>query len=70
MWRYDHTPFGESNRTFVFYAPQNDMAEYFLLHSNVKGEKQDMYWESVLSRHTLPDGVEGDAGIQFRKGHL
>jgi GWxTD domain-containing protein len=70
MWRYDHTPFGESNRTFVFYAPQNDMAEYFLLHSNVKGEKQDMYWESVLSRHTLPDGVEGDAGVQFRKGHL
>jgi GWxTD domain-containing protein len=70
MWRYDHTPFGESNRTFVFYAPQNDMAEYFLLHSNVRGEKQDMYWESVLSRYTLPEGVEGDAGIQFRKGHL
>lgn len=70
MWRYDHTPFGESNRTFVFYAPQNDMAEYFLLHSNVRGEKQDMYWESVLSRHTLPEGVEGDAGVQFRKGHL
>lgn len=70
MWRYDHTPFGESNRTFVFYAPQNDMAEYFLLHSNVKGEKQDIYWESVLSRHTLPEGVEGDAGVQFRKGHL
>ncbi|MBO7277392.1 MAG: GWxTD domain-containing protein [Bacteroidales bacterium] len=70
MWRYDHTPFGESNRTFVFYAPQNDMAEYFLLHSNVRGEKQDMYWESVLSRYTLPEGVEGDAGVQFRKGHL
>ena len=70
MWRYDHTPFGESNRTFVFYAPQNDMAEYFLLHSNVRGEKQDIYWESVLSRHTLPEGVEGDAGVQFRKGHL
>lgn len=70
MWRYDRTPFGETNRTFVFYAPQNNMAEYFLLHSNAKGEKQEIYWESVLSRHTLEEGVEGDAGIQFRKGHL
>ena len=69
MWRYDRTPFGESNRTFVFYAKQNDLSEYTLLHSNAKGEVNEIYWEDVLSRYTLGPGVEGEAGVQFRKGH-
>ena len=69
MWRYDRTPFGETNRMFVFYAKQNDLSEYTLLHSNAKGERNEMYWEDVLSRYTLGPGVEGEAGVQFRKGH-
>lgn len=69
MWRYDRTPFGETNRMFVFYAQQNDLSEYTLLHSNAKGERNEMYWEDVLSRYTLGPGVEGEAGVQFRKGH-
>ncbi len=69
MWRYDKTPFGESNRMFVFYAKQNDMSEYTLLHSNAKGEINEIYWEDVLSRYTLGPGIEGEAGVQFRKGH-
>ncbi len=69
MWRYDRTPFGETNRMFVFYAKQNDLAEYTLLHSNAKGEVNEIYWEDVLSRYTLGQGVEGEAGVQFRKGH-
>ncbi|MCH3923355.1 MAG: GWxTD domain-containing protein [Bacteroidales bacterium] len=69
MWRYDFTPFGESNRMFVFYAKQDNLSEYFLLHSNAKGELQDMYWERTLSRNTLDAGVEGKAGLQFRQGH-
>ncbi len=69
MWRYDRTPFGETNRMFVFYAQQNDLTEYTLLHSNAKGERNEIYWEDVLSRYTLGPGVEGAAGVQFRKGH-
>lgn len=69
MWRYDRTPFGESNRMFVFYAKQNDISEYTLLHSNARGEINEIYWEDVLSRYTLGPGIEGEAGVQFRKGH-
>jgi hypothetical protein len=67
MWHYNKTPFGETNRMFVFYAKQDDMSDYTLLHSNAKGELQDMYWERTLSRNTLDAGVEGKAGVQFRK---
>jgi GWxTD domain-containing protein len=69
MWHYNKTPFGETNRMFVFYAKQDDMSDYTLLHSNAKGELQDMYWERTLSRNTLDAGVEGKAGVQFRKNH-
>lgn len=69
IWVYNSTVFGESNRKFVFYAKQNNLAEYFLLHSNAKGELQDMYWERTLSKNTLDAGVEGKAGKQFRVGH-
>lgn len=43
--------------------------EYFLLHSDAKGEPFDRFWENTLSRGLLPEGVEGEAGIQFRKGY-
>jgi GWxTD domain-containing protein len=69
MWHYNKTPFGETNRMFVFYAKQDNMREYFLLHSNAKNELRDMYWERTLSRNTLDEGVEGKAGIQFRQNH-
>lgn len=69
IWIYHNTPFGESNRKFVFYAKQSNLIEYFLLHSNAKGELQDPYWERTLSRNTLDEGVEGKAGKQFRVGH-
>ncbi|MBO6117458.1 MAG: GWxTD domain-containing protein [Bacteroidales bacterium] len=69
IWVYEHTPFGESNRKFVFYAKQNNLAEYFLLHSNARGELQDLYWENVLSHGTLDQGVVGKAGKQFQRGH-
>ena len=68
IWVYSKTPMGESNRKFVFYAKQNNMAEYFLLHSNATGELQDLEWESVLSHGTLDRGVIGKAGKQFQTG--
>lgn len=69
IWVYNSTPFGESNRKFVFYAKQDNLVEYFLLHSNAKGENQDMFWENTLSRGGLEPGIEGKAGRQFRVGH-
>ncbi|MGP1515270.1 MAG: GWxTD domain-containing protein [Bacteroidales bacterium] len=69
IWVYKHTPRGESNRKFVFYARQDNLAEYFLLHSNAMGETQELYWESTLSRGTLDYGVVGKAGKQYERGH-
>lgn len=69
IWVYNSTPYGESNRKFIFYARQDNLAEYFLLHSNAKGEVQDVFWENTLSRGSLEQGVEGKAGKQFRVGH-
>ena len=69
IWVYDRTPFGESNRKFIFYAKQDNLAEYFLLHSDARGELQDLYWENTLSHGTLERGVVGKAGKQFRRGH-
>ena len=69
IWIYNTTPFGESNRKFVFYAKQDNLMEYFLLNSDAKGELHDIYWERTLSKNTLDEGVEGKAGKQFRTGH-
>lgn len=69
IWKYKKTPFGEVNKGFVFYATQNNLMEYYLLHSDAKGEPFDNYWEHRLTRNLLPEGVEGAAGIQFRKGY-
>lgn len=69
IWRYDNTPFFERNRAFVFYAPQMDLKDYRLLHSNARGEVNDPAWERVLSRNLLPEDIEGAAGRQFRRGY-
>ncbi|MDR1006818.1 MAG: GWxTD domain-containing protein [Bacteroidales bacterium] len=69
MWRYDQTPFGETNRTFVFYAPMNDVREYRLLHSNATGEISTLFWEHTLSNKNLPYYSEGEAGLQFKRGY-
>ncbi|MDR1847767.1 MAG: GWxTD domain-containing protein [Bacteroidales bacterium] len=69
MWRYNQTVFGETNRTFVFYAPMNDVREYRLLHSNARGEISTLFWERVLSNNILPEYTEGEAGLQFKRGY-
>jgi len=69
IWKYNKTPFGEVNKGFIFYAPQNNLMEYQLLHSDAKGEPFDRFWEHRLTRNALNEGVEGAAGIQFRKGY-
>lgn len=69
IWKYHKTPFGEVNKGFVFYAPQNNLMEYLLLHSDAKGEPYDMYWETKLTRGNMPEGMEGEAGLQFKRGY-
>lgn len=69
IWKYKRTPYGETNKGFVFYAPHNNLEEYQLLHSDAKGEPFDYYWENRLTRGSLQEGVEGDAGVQFRRGY-
>ncbi|MCK9163997.1 MAG: GWxTD domain-containing protein, partial [Bacteroidales bacterium] len=51
IWKYKKTPFGEVNKGFVFYAPQNNLIEYQLLHSDAKGEPSDRFWEHRLTRN-------------------
>ncbi len=69
IWKYHNTPYGEVNKGFIFYAPQNTLTEYFLLHSDAKGEPSDMYWETKLTRGNMPEGMQGEAGLQFIRGY-
>lgn len=69
IWKYHNTPYGEVNKGFVFYAPQNTLTEYFLLHSDAKGEPSDIYWETKLTRGSIHEGVQGEAGLQFIRGY-
>ncbi|MDD4703649.1 MAG: GWxTD domain-containing protein [Bacteroidales bacterium] len=69
IWKYHKTPYGEVNKGFVFYAPQNNLMEYLLLHSDAKGEPSDMFWESRLTRGNMPEGMQGEAGLQFKRGY-
>ena len=41
--------------------------EYFLLHSDAKGEPSDVDWETLLTRGNMPEGMSGDAGLQFKR---
>ena len=69
IWKYHNTPYGEVNKGFVFYAPQNNLMEYFLLHSDAKGEPSDVDWETRLTRGNMPEGMSGEAGLQFKRGY-
>lgn len=68
MWRYDMLPADEPKRMFVFFD-EFQAGDYKLLHSNAKGEVQDMLWERRLSRNMLDEYVQGEAGMQFERGY-
>ncbi len=68
MWRYDILPADEPKRMFVFFD-EFQSGDYKLLHSNARGEVQDMLWERRLSRNMLEEYVQGEAGMQFERGY-
>ncbi len=69
MWRYDVLPGEGSKKMFVFWQEQFTGADYRLLHSDVRGEPFDPYWETRLSRGTIKEGEIGAAGKQFERGY-
>ena len=68
MWRYDILPADEPKRMFVFFD-EFLSGDFKLLHSNARGEVQDMLWERRLSRNMLDEYVQGEAGLQFERGY-
>ncbi len=68
IWRYDYIPGDDVRRSFVFFDEFRS-ADYKLLHSNAKGEAQDMFWERRLSGGQLEEWVEGEAKKQFERGY-
>ncbi|MBR5028869.1 MAG: GWxTD domain-containing protein, partial [Bacteroidales bacterium] len=68
MWRYDMLPADEPKRMFVFFD-EFLSGDFKLLHSNARGEVQDMLWERRLSRNLLEEYVQGEAGMQFERGY-
>lgn len=47
IWHYYHLG-NQTNKRFVFYNPHLAGTEYFLLHSDAKGEIYDPYWQYAL----------------------
>ncbi|MBR5784825.1 MAG: GWxTD domain-containing protein [Bacteroidales bacterium] len=68
MWFYDYIPGDNPKRAFVFFDELRT-GNYYLLHSNAKGEVQDMYWERRLSGNQLEENVQAEAGVQFERGY-
>lgn len=68
MWFYEYIPGDNPKRAFVFFD-QFRSGNYYLLHSNAKGETQDMFWERRLSGNQLEENVQAEAGVQFERGY-
>ncbi len=48
IWRYNRTPFGETNVFFVFKATDLISNNFELIHSNATGELKNQNWELVV----------------------
>ncbi len=48
IWRYNRTPFGETNVIFVFKATDLVSNDFELIHSNATGERKNENWELVV----------------------
>lgn len=68
LWRYNQPKADQPNRVFIFWDEFRS-GYYKLLHSNAKGEIQDMKWEQVLSNRQLPENAIGEVGKQFQRGY-
>ena len=48
MWHYYTLEGNQSNKRFIFYNPHLVGTEYFLLHSDARGELYNPYWKVDL----------------------
>ena len=68
IWQYYAHPL-QSNAMYVFYDPSLTYRDYILLHSNVRGEKNNDRWRLVLqSRNNANGDVDKDSGIEHWGG--
>ncbi|MCD6332461.1 MAG: GWxTD domain-containing protein [Bacteroidales bacterium] len=54
MWHYYHLTADQNNRRFIFYNPHLAGTEYFLLHSDARGEIFNPYWQYDLYGRNTP----------------
>jgi GWxTD domain-containing protein len=79
IWLYHSIPqIGQSNVKFLFYNPNLDGADYRLLTSNARGERQDKDWKKELYKsaykeipaNTSPDKWDIGEGINRHAAEL
>ena len=70
VWRYDKI-LNMSNRKFIFYNPDLTNNAYRLLHSDVRGEVQNLRWQQYLQKrgsHNTDAYDDGDGVNDFFGG--
>lgn len=70
IWQYYAHP-KQSNAMYVFYDPSLTFRDYQLLHSNVRGEKNNPKWKLVLqSRNNSNGDVDKESGVDHWGGQV
>jgi GWxTD domain-containing protein len=70
IWQYYAHP-KQSNAMYVFYDPSLTFRDYQLLHSNVRGEKNNSRWKLILqSRNNANGDVDKDDGVDHWGGRV
>lgn len=70
IWQYYAHPL-QSNAMYVFYDPSLTYRDYLLLHSNVRGEKNNERWRLVLqSRNNANGDIDKDRGEDHWGGQV
>ena len=64
IWHY-YKVNGQTNRKFVFYAPDMAGNSFRLLHSDVRGEVQEPNWELKLHSRSQAFGADIDADQSY-----
>ena len=68
IWQYYAHPL-QSNAMYVFYDPSLTYRDYIMLHSNVRGEKNNERWRLVLqSRNNANGDVDKNSGVDHWGG--
>tara|TARA_R110002050_G_scaffold109799_1_gene221411 strand:+ start:142280 stop:143752 length:1473 start_codon:yes stop_codon:yes gene_type:complete len=70
IWQYYAHP-KQSNAMYVFYDPLLTYRDYQLLHSNVRGEKNNPKWQLVLqSRNNANGDIDKESGVDHWGGQV